>query len=104
MSQNTPEKQRLDDILKMLVYSFVGFSISQLLGFLQAAYNFWQASLIMGLMIMVSFVPGLIEHSEKQSKINGKLYKAVIISFYIPSTVLAIILFVGFAIGSIVAS
>ncbi|MBD2503925.1 hypothetical protein [Anabaena azotica] len=97
------KKQRIDDITRMISYSFAGFSLSQLLGFLQTAFNFWQASLIMGLIMMVSLVPGLLEHSTTQSKFNGNLHKPLIISFYIPSLVLIGILFAGFVIGSIVA-
>ena len=105
MSQEKTQnkKQRVDDLTKMLAFGFVGFSISQLLGFLNTAFNFWQASLLFLLLIIIALFPGIIEHSATQAKFNGRLHKPLIISLYMPSMVLISILFIGFIIGWIVA-
>lgn len=97
------KNQRVNDLTKMLVFGFVGFSISQLLGFLNTAFSFWQASLIFFLLNIIALIPGVIEHSATQARFNGRLHKPLIISLYMPSMVLISILLIGFVIGWIVA-
>ena len=99
MKMSEPKKAKLPPEIKLIPYVLVGFSCSQILGILITAYGVYQAYIVIFFLIVILLIPSALTVAGVQSKVNEKLPKFRIASFYMPSMMAIFILVLGVAIG-----
>jgi hypothetical protein len=85
--------------IKYIPYIQAGFSISQLLGLLNSAFNLQAALIPYLIMLIACAIPSLMYYSEKQSESITHLPPATVFACFLPFLIGACISTLGLLIG-----